>query len=86
MHWLFHAEVSYQHGLCKNMLRTAACPACILFLVDVCQFLSLLLAVPGLHDGSSTNARISREFLCASMSSFFADWEREGYGFFLLQL
>ena len=65
------AKVSFLHGLCKNSLSTA-CPACILLLADICHFLSSLLAVPGLHDCSSTDALCS---LCrGSDNVFFVDF------------
>ena len=42
------AKLSFLYGLCKNSLCTA-CPACIQLFVDIHNFLSLLLTVPGLH-------------------------------------
>ena len=45
------AKISFLHGLCKNSFITA-CPAWLPLLVDICHFLSSLLCIPGLHDGS----------------------------------
>ena len=46
------------------------CLACIQFLVDIRQFLSSLLAVAGLHDGSSTDALFKFKLLILLLLQF----------------
>ena len=63
------AKVSFLHGLGKNGTSTV-CPAFIPLLFDICHFLSLLLAVSGLHVGSSTDALFKFKLLILLLLHF----------------
>ena len=67
----------FTHGLkynfCMAFARIAlVCPACIPLLVDIRRghFLSMLFAVPGLHDGSSTDAHFTFKLLVLLLLHF----------------
>ena len=70
----------FLHGLHKNSLSTV-CPAFIQFLVDIRQFLSSLLAVPGPDDGSSTGVIFKFKLLLLLLLHFDSrrSLQRDGY-------